>query len=59
MQRLLVGGTLLLVFGLLFIVRGISGGNGGDVGAGIPGLLVGIGALIFYKVKADEDKESR
>ena len=59
MGRLLVGGIFLLVFGLLFIIRGISGGNGGEVVLGIPGLLVGIGALLSYKLKTDQEKDPR
>jgi hypothetical protein len=58
-RRLLVGGTLLLVFGLLFIIRGILEGNGGEVGVGIPGLLIGIGALISYKLNGDQQRGSR
>jgi len=57
--RLVVGGTFLLVFGLLFIIRGISEGNGGEVVVGIPGLLVGTGALLSYKLKADQQRGPR
>ena len=59
MGKLLVGATLLLVFGLLFIIRGISEGNGGEVGLGIPGLLIGIGALISSKLNGDYRSGSR
>ena len=54
MARLLIGGTFLLVFGLLFVIRGLAEGNGGQVAVGIPGLLIGIGALISYKLNRDQ-----
>jgi drug/metabolite transporter (DMT)-like permease len=54
-RRVLIGGTMLLVFGLLFIIRGITEGNGSEVAIGIPGLLLGIAALISFKA----DGESR
>jgi hypothetical protein len=57
--RLLIGGTFLLVFGLLFVIRGLVGGNGGEVAVGIPGLLLGIGALASYKLNGDQHKGSR
>jgi hypothetical protein len=57
--RLLIGGTFLLVFGLLFIIRGISGGNGGEVVLGIPGLLIGLGALLSYRLKGDQQNGPR
>ena len=59
MGRLLIGGTMLMVFGLLFIIRGISQGDGGQVAVGIPGLLVGIGAVISYKVGGDQRRGPR
>jgi hypothetical protein len=49
--RLLVGGVLLLVCGLLFIVRGIAEGDSAEVGLGVPGLLIGIGSLVFIKLE--------
>jgi S-adenosylmethionine:tRNA ribosyltransferase-isomerase len=57
--RLLIGGTFLLVFGLLFVIRGILEGNGGQAAVGIPGLLIGIGALISYKLNADQQRGPR
>ena len=54
MRRLLIGGTLLLVFGLLFIIRGLAEGNSGEIGFGVPGLLIGIGSLISYKLNGEE-----
>jgi hypothetical protein len=50
---------MLMVFGLLFIIRGISQGDGGQVAVGIPGLLVGVGAVIFYKVGGDQPRGRR
>jgi hypothetical protein len=52
--RLLIGGSLLLVCGLLFVVRGLVQGNSTEVVLGIPGFLVGHGALVFYKIEGDE-----
>jgi hypothetical protein len=49
-----IGGALLLVFGLLFIIRGIAAGNWAEVGLGVPGLLIGIGSLVFYKLNGQE-----
>jgi hypothetical protein len=54
MGRLLVGGVMLLVFGLLFVVRGMAEGNWSEVGVGVPGLLIGIGSLVFYKLERQE-----
>jgi len=48
-----VGGTLLLVFGLLFIIRGIAESNWGEVGIGVPGFLIGIGSLISYNIDGE------
>lgn len=53
MARLLIGGALLLVCGLLFVGRGITEGNWGEVGFGLPGFLIGLGALVFYKLDGD------
>ena len=53
MRRLVVGGTLLLVFGLLFIIRGIAESNWGEVGIGVPGFLIGIGSLISYNIDGE------
>jgi hypothetical protein len=50
---------LLAVFGLLFVIRGIAQGNGGEVGVGIPGLLIGIGALISYRLNGDQPRGPR
>jgi len=52
-RRLLVGGTLLVVFGLLFIIRGIAEANWSEVGIGVPGFLIGIGSLISYKIDGE------
>ena len=41
---------MLLVFGLLFIIRGLAGGNSAEVAVGVPGFLIGIGSLISYKL---------
>ena len=51
MGRLLIGGALLFVCGLLFIIRGIAEGNWAEVGFGVPGLLIGIGSLVFFKLE--------
>ena len=58
MRRLLIGGTLLLVFGLLFIIRGIAEANWSEVGIGVPGFLIGIGSLISYKIDGERRKGS-
>lgn len=54
MRRLLIGGALLLVCGLLFIIRGIAQANWSEVGLGVPGFLLGIGSLMSFK--ADEER---
>jgi hypothetical protein len=54
--RLLIGGTMLLVFGLLFIIRGIVEANWSEVGIGVPGFLIGIGSLISYRTNAERRK---
>jgi hypothetical protein len=41
------GATLLAVFGLLFILRG-------QVAVGIPGLVIGVGALVYYRLNRDQ-----
>ena len=51
MGRLLIGGALLFVCGPLFIIRGIAAGNWAEVGFGVPGLSIGIGALIVFKLE--------
>jgi hypothetical protein len=38
---------LLAVFGLLFILRG-------QVAVGIPGLVIGVGALVYYRLNRDQ-----
>ena len=48
-----------MVFGLLFVIRGISLGDGGQIAVGIPGLLIGIGAVISYKVGRDQQRGRR
>ena len=48
-----------MVFGLLFVIRGLVEGNGGQVVLGIPGLLVGIGAVISYKLNRDQPRDPR
>ena len=53
MGRLLIGGAMLLVFGLAFIIRGIAEGNWSEVGIGVPGFLIGIGSLISYKINGE------
>jgi hypothetical protein len=52
--RLLIGGALLLVFGLLFSIRGIAAGNWPEVALGVPGLLIGIGSLVAFKIEKQE-----
>jgi hypothetical protein len=52
--RLLIGGATLLVFGLLFTIRGIAAGNWPEVGLGVPGLLIGIGSLVAFKLEKQE-----
>lgn len=49
---LLGGGVLLLVFGVLFIIRG-------QVAVGIPGVVIGIGVLISYKLNGGQQRGSR
>ena len=51
MGRLVIGGALLLVCGLLFIIKGISEGDGSQVAFGLPGLLIGLGALVYFKME--------
>ncbi len=58
MRRLLIGGTLLLVFGLLFIIRGIAEANWSEAGIGVPGFLIGIGSLISYKIDGERRRGS-
>ena len=53
MGRLVIGGTLLLVCGLLFIIRGIAEANWSAVAIGVPGFLIGIGSLISYKINGE------
>jgi len=47
-RRLVVGGGLLLFFGLLFVIRGLRADNNGDIVMGLPGVVVGLGSLAFY-----------
>jgi hypothetical protein len=49
MRRLLVGGALCLVCGVLFVIRGIVHGAGADIGLGAFGVLLGAGSLLSYK----------
>jgi len=49
---------MLLVFGLLFIIRGIAEANWSEVGIGVPGFLIGIGSLISYKINGERRKGS-
>jgi hypothetical protein len=43
-NRLLFGGTLLFVFGLLFLLRG-------EVAIAVPGLVIGLGSLAFVMLE--------
>ena len=58
MGRLLIGGAMLLVFGLLFIIRGIAEANWSEVAIGVPGFLIGTGSLISYKLNGERRKGS-
>ena len=54
MGRLVIGGTLLFVFGLLFVIRGLAAGDSGEIAVGVPGLVIGLGALAFYMLERNE-----
>jgi hypothetical protein len=45
-RRLVVGGALLLVFGLLLALRG-------EVALGLPGVVAGLASLVYYKLERD------
>jgi len=49
---------MLLVFGLLFIIRGIAEANWSEVAIGVPGFLIGTGSLISYKLNGERRKGS-
>ena len=54
MKRLLVGGTLCLVIGLLFAIGGIANGDWGRVGFGGFGVLMGAGSLLSYRMSTED-----
>jgi hypothetical protein len=49
-NRVLIGGAFCLVFGLVFVIGGIVNGDGGHIALGIPGVLLGGGALLSYRL---------
>ena len=48
MPKVLIGGTLCLLFGLVFVVGGLVNGTGSQVAIGIPGVLLGAASLLTY-----------
>ena len=56
MRRVLVGGTLCLLFGSVFVVGGLVNGNHGQAAVGIPGVLLGAGALLSYNITKNEPR---
>lgn len=57
MRRLLVGGTLCLVIGLVFAIGGIADSNWARVGFGGFGVLMGAGSLLSYRIESqDQDR---
>jgi hypothetical protein len=54
MRRLLVGGILCLVIGLLFAIGGFVNRDWGRVGFGGFGVLMGAGSLLSYRVGLED-----
>jgi hypothetical protein len=54
MPKVLIGGTLCLVFGLVFVIGGIVNGDNDRIAVGIPGALLGAGALLSYRLNKNE-----
>ena len=48
MRRLVIGGTLCLLFGMVFVVGGLVNGTGSQVALGVPGVLLGAASLLAY-----------
>ena len=55
MRRVLIGGTLCLLFGCVFVVGGLVNGTGSQVALGIPGILLGAGSLLSYQLNKSEE----
>jgi hypothetical protein len=49
MPRVLIGGTLCLLFGLVFLISGVVNGDGTRVALGAPGALLGAASLLSYR----------
>jgi len=56
MRRLLIGGTLCLLFGAVFVVGGLVNGRGSQVALGIPGILLGAGSLLSFQLNKNEPR---
>jgi hypothetical protein len=56
MQRVLIGGTLCLLFGMVFLVAGIVNGDGSRALVGVPGILLGAGSLVSYRLNKNEPR---
>jgi hypothetical protein len=56
MRRVLIGGTLCILFGSVFVVGGLVNGHGNQVVIGIPGILLGVAALLSVRLNDNEPR---
>ena len=56
MPKVLIGGTLCLLFGMVFLVAGIVNGDGSHVALSVPGILLGAGSLLSYRLNNNEPR---
>ena len=56
MRRVLIGGTLCLLFGAVFVVGGLVNGRGSQVAIGIPGVLLGAASLLSVRLNDNEPR---
>ena len=56
MPKVLIGGTLCLLFGMVFLVAGIVNGDGSRVALSAPGILLGAGSLLSYRLNKNEPR---